>query len=459
MSRHYAIRAAIAIAVLAVTMLAWSEPTPPIMPRLVETPLPTPVTLPATVQAPADLPNRPLTAAEAAVLALHHQPSITVAVAGVTAAQGRVQQAKSGAKPGVTLNAAYADDAISNGSSIYNFTASANARQLLYDYNRTRDLARQATALERSAHANLTRVQSDLVFQVKLAFYQYAQSLRAISVNEENVRTTGQHLALAQARVAAGVGLPADVVRAQTAVADAIFSLNLAQNASSVARVLLLQLMGIDPRTPITVAEGNEPSQADASFDTLLATALQQRPEIQQGQANLQAAQYGINIAKTTNAPVLVGTATYGLRNKSFPPTDDNLLLGVAVQWGVLDGGLTAGRVTEARANVQASQAVLASTQQAVAADVAQAYLNVKTAEQRVVTADAEVANAQESLRLVQGRYAAGLGIFLDIFDAQAALVTAETNRISAVSSVNQARAALAHALNNDPTLAAMTTP
>ena len=50
-------------------------------------------------------------------------------------------------------------------------------------------------------------------------------------------------------------------------------------------------------------------------------------------------------------------------------------------------------------------------------------------------------------MRLAQGRYAAGLGTFLDVLDAQAALITAETNRVNAESTVNQANAALAHAI------------
>ncbi len=68
------------------------------------------------------------------------------------------------------------------------------------------------------------------------------------------MRDQRQHLAEAKARQKAGVGLPSDTVRAETAVSDAIFSLNLAQNTASVSRVNLALLMGIDPRTPILAA-------------------------------------------------------------------------------------------------------------------------------------------------------------------------------------------------------------
>ena len=83
--------------------------------------------------------------------------------------------------------------------------------------------------------------------------------------------------------------------------------------------------------------------------------------------------------------------------------------------------------------------------------DVSQAYLNLKTAEQRIATADAEVANAKESLRLLEGRYQSGLGTLLDVLDAQTALLTATTNRVNNQSLVDQARAAMVHAIGGAP--------
>src|SRR5262249_9033574 len=126
--------------------------------------------------------------------------------------------------------------------------------------NHTRDLVRQFAAEERAANEGLTRVQADQVLQVKQAFYTYAQNERLVTVNETNVRNQQDHLALAQARLNTGLGLPVDVVRAQTAVAEAILNLNVARNNASVSRVNLALLMGVDPRTPIQASETGEPA-------------------------------------------------------------------------------------------------------------------------------------------------------------------------------------------------------
>ena len=131
----------------------------------------------------------------------------------------------------------------------------------------------------------------------------------------------------------------------------------------------------------------------------------------------------------------------------------------MAVQWNPFDSGLTAGRIKEAQANLQVARAAMASVRLAVMSDVSQAYLNLKAAEQGVVAAEAQVKNAQEALRLAEGRYRAGIGVFLDVLDAQTALDTAQTNRVNAASSLDQARAALSYAVGEDTTAPAPMQP
>lgn len=456
MSRNYSLLLCCLLCLGGGARVLHADPTPPIMPTLVETPLPPVVSLPAPDVLPAELPNRPLTAAEAAAIALHRQPTVSIALANAQAAQARLQQAKAGLRPGIVVSGGYSDTPLTvldGAGGNTGFTAGLTLRQLLFDYEHTRALVQQATAQHQAARANLTRAQSDLVLQTKLAFYTLAQQERLVSVNTANLSNRQQHLTLAQARVQSGLGLPVDVVRAETAVADAALTLNQAQNAAAISRITLALLMGIDPRTPLQVDEEGEAAGKTDDINALLTIALARRPEITQAQSAVQAAQFGTRAAISANAPMVVGSLGWGMRDQSFPPRNASLTYGVAVQWNAFDSGLTAGRVTEANANLQAAQAQLAATTLTVTADVSQAYLNAKTAEQRLATATAGMANAEEGVRLAQGRYAAGIGVFLDVLDAQNALVTAQTNRVNAQSAINQARATLAHAFNSDPIL------
>ncbi len=445
------------IALIASLAMGAKAQTPPIQPKVQETPLPPPVELEAPPTISPDVPNRPLTASEAAAIALRHQPNVTVARADVYAAQGRKRQAQAGLLPTVNTGAAYANTAIIpttgpsaapiSGVTSPGYQVTANVEQLIYDFNHTRDLVRQASAEVSSATSNLTRVQSDTVLQVKQAFYTYGQDQRLVSVNEANVGNQQSHLALASAQLQAGMGLPSDVVRAETAVADAIFSLNVARNNASLARVNLALLMGVDPRTPINAADTGEPPIKEDSANSLVNLALKQRPEIQQANADLQAAIAGVSAAKNSDYPSLGAGAGWLQTGSNFPLENNSLTYGVAVHWTPFNSGLTKGLIQEAQANLLSVQAQMQTAQLQVTSDVSQAYLNLITAQQRVTTADSEVANAQEALNLTEGRYKSGLGTFLDVLDAQQALVTAKSNLVNAQSAVDQALAATQHAI------------
>ncbi len=443
-----------------------AQQTPPVTPNLTQTPIPPAVQLPAPPGGSA-LPSRPITADEAARIALKNQPDIAAAVAGVTTAQGRNQQAKSGLLPTVSVSGSlnhvhsFSGD-IAGGSggiggsggttggffgATQGYQTSASVRQLLFDFDRTRNLVRQAGSNERAADAGISRAQADVVLSVKQAFYNYVQNQRLVEVNESNLKSQQARLDLAQARLKAGLGPPPDVVRAQTAVADAILNLSLARNNASVSRVRLAQLMGIDPRTPIETSDAHEADVSAVDFNAMVTAALKQRPETVQAQASLKAAEFGRTAAKTGDAPSISANGFLSARGNALPPRSSFAAVGASVQWDPFDSGLTAGKVKEAQGFIDAAKAALRSAELAVTSDVAQAYLTLKTAEQRVTTAAAEVANAQETVRLAEGRYRAGVGTFIDVTDAQSALVTARTNQVNAVSAVDQARAALARAI------------
>ncbi|NLN75659.1 MAG: TolC family protein [Armatimonadetes bacterium] len=434
-------------------MNAFAEQTAPIQPKIKETPLPPAITLPAPEKTPADVPNRPLTAEEAARIALTHQPNVAIAQAGVVTAKGGVTRTKAALLPTVAGAGSYnsiahapATDFPGTGAAT-GYQLSANVRQLIFDFNHTRDLAKQASQKLRAANANMTKVESDTVLRVKQAFYAYAQSTKLVAVNEANVKNAQSHLALAQARLDAGVGLPTDVVRAQTAVANSIFNLNLARNTASLAGVSLAEQIGIDPRTPIVPADTGE---SEIDIDDLVALtqqALESRPEVAQAEANLSAAGYSVSAAKTSSAPAVSANAGWMQRGTDFPPGNNTLTYGVALQWTPFDSGLTAGRVEEARGALLAAEADMEAAELKVTSDVSRGYVDLKTAEQRVITSEAEVANALEALRLVEGRYKSGLGTFLDVLDAQTAYINADSNKVNAHFSVDQARSALAHAI------------
>ncbi len=433
-------------------------------PRVVDPAVPPEVTVPAPDAVNSDVSNAPLTADEAARIALRLQPSLGDAVGAIQTARGRTKEAQAAQNPQVIVGAGY--DALGNISNngvtisqaptgtttagvspAFKYSSAIALRQLLYDFNQTRNQVRQNRSLAEAAEANLTRAQLDLIQTVKDAFYNYANAQRLADVNEQNVANRQRQLDLANARLKNGIGLPSDVVTAETSKAQAVLALNQARDASEQARVTLLDAMGVDPLTPIVPADVSEAPLAAGDVKALVQQGLKSRPEVLAAKRSLAASQYGLNAAKSLNLPSVYATVAAGSAGNEFPLRNNASSIGVGLQFPLIDGGQRSGAVQAARGQITAAQADLQSAVLTVRSQVTSAYLELESAEQRVTVADAEVANGREGVRIAEGRYSAGLGSFLDVTTAQALLLTALTDQTTVRNALDLARANLRHAI------------
>ena len=432
-------------------------------PRIQDPAVPPAVTVPPPASVNADVASAPLTADEAARIALRLQPSLGDAIGAAQSARGRTQQAQSALNPQVTVGAGY--DSLNNLSNntagvlsapsgttssgvspTYRYSSTIALRQLLFDFSQTRNLVRENRSLTEAAEANETRSQLDLVLNVKTNFYNFANAQRLADVNAQNVANRQRQLDLANSRLRNGIGLPSDVVTAETSKSQAILALNEARDNAEQARVTLLQSMGVDPQTPLTPADTSETAPPSDDVQTLVQTGLRARPEVRAAQRTLDASQYGLGAAKALNLPSLYATVGAGVAGNNLPLKQNVSTIGLGVQFPLLDGGLRSGAVRTAQGQITTAQADLNSAVLNVRGQVTAAYLTLASAEQRVSIVSAEVADARESVRIAEGRYSAGLGSFLDVTTAQALLLTALTDQSTVQNALNLARANLRHA-------------
>ena len=101
----------------------------------------------------------------------------------------------------------------------------------------------------------------------------------------------------------------------------------------------------------------------------------------------------------------------------------------------------------EARLRTQNAATSLASTRSDVALDVRQAYLNLATAAQQIGAANAALQSAIGARQLAQLRYEGQVGLYLEVTDAQSALVQAENNQVDAIYNYLVARAQFQNAV------------
>jgi len=421
-------------------------------PNAKDVPVPARPTIPAGGQ-DQSLITGTLTAQDAVRIAVAKQPTLESVRQAVVAAEGRTKQLRSRLLPQFGVGGTYNSSRfvgnepdrlqlnVPNG-----YGASAVVTQLVFDSNHSSDLVRQSNALKTVALQDLARAKADLALQALEGYYLVGEAHRLVAVNERNVANRESQLQLAKSRFNSGLGGADDVLTAQTARGDAVISLVQARTTEDSARVSLLQTLGLDPQTPVTVgAEGAETVPIE-KFDDFVAKSIERRPEVLRAKASIDAARYGARAAKTTTAPTLSSNVSFSSSDPGFPGGGGGYGIGLILSIPIYDGNLTAGFVQQAEAVLKAAQSDLATAQLQVRADVSQAYLAVRSAEQQDEAAKINVENAKESLRIAEGRYKSGVGLFLDIINAQAALLTAETASETSQAEVYRQRAALQRA-------------
>jgi outer membrane protein len=116
----------------------------------------------------------------------------------------------------------------------------------------------------------------------------------------------------------------------------------------------------------------------------------------------------------------------------------------VTVSIPLFDGGRRSARKLESNTLLRTEQLRLRDLEQQVELEVRLAMESVRSAESQVSTAREGLALAENEVAQAQRRYQAGVGVPLEITNAQSRLDRARDNQISALYSYNVARLDLA---------------
>jgi TolC family type I secretion outer membrane protein len=331
------------------------------------------------------------------------------------------------------------------------------ARQVLFAGGGVTASIKGARLTREAAEFELEGIVNQQLLAVRTQFYTVLLDKEKITVQEENVHLLEKQLQDAQSRFNAGSTSNFDVLRAQVALANGQPPLIQARNDFRIAVEQLRQVLGF-ASAGTDVSRVPEFAGSLAVGDPLkieLAAALEaahsKRPELQQLARAERAGEQNIKAARAGSLPEfdLVGGYLW-TRNPYAGEWNDNLhgwTAGVQAQWNIFDGRATAGRVAQARSQLEQAKLSLAETTLSVDVQVRQAYSSLVEAWELVQASTKTIDQAQEALRLANVRYGVGTATQLDVLTSQVALTEARINELQADYGYNVALATLRQAM------------
>jgi TolC family type I secretion outer membrane protein len=383
--------------------------------------------------------------------ALKNHPLILQSEAEFAAAVARKGQARSAWYPSVNLSTGYSRVRSFSASSDRDITtpnvfARGDLDWMLYDFGRTGASVDRADANAAIRRENAETTREDVVFVATVAFYNVLRAERTLEFQRENLRQQESLYRQASAFYEAGVRAKIDVVRAEANLYDARAQLSQADNGLRVARITLLQRIGVDGPAGFQLS-GTLPELAlPGTLQDWVAEAERSRPELRALVEKERAATESLRLARAGYLPFLVGAAGYGYGAEEVP-LQENYALVVTLNYPLFSGFETREQAREASATISSARYEFIEAKRRVRLEVEVSAFSVQEAQERLSARKKQRDASEENLRLATARYEVGAGDIIEMTDAQAQMVRAETDTINTAFDFAVSHASLLRAM------------
>lgn len=383
-----------------------------------------------------------LTLAEAEKFAIQNNPQFSAARFNAAAAHQEPLQFRAGLLPTVSgaITAVGADSGSRlaagalNNPVVYNRLGSGLlASQLVTDFGRTGSLIASAKLRAQAQDQVTETTRADILVATARAYFGVLRAKAVLKVAEQTVAArqlvSDQVTALANSKLKSGL----DVSFANVNLADARLLLAQAQNDSRGADAQLAAAMGLPSQTSFALSEESMPGALPNDIDPLLQQAVRDRPELKDLRLQQSAAERFRKAEHALFFPSIgiAGTAGVVPAGEAVIPGRYGAI-GLNVNIPIFNGGLFHARETEAELKAKAAGENVNDLANLVMRDVRVAYLNARTAFERMGLTSQLLVQAQLALNLAQGRYDLGLSSIVELSQAQLNLTSAQIGNAAA---------------------------
>jgi outer membrane protein len=404
-------------------------------------------------------PQEPLTLRDAVNRALQGNQAVAAAAAGQQAADARLAQARGGILPKVNYSETFsrgnnpvyvfgslltqrqfternfAIGSLNTPDFLNNFQSTVTVDQVLYDAGQTKIATRSAELGQKLTGEEARRVKMDIVAGVTRAYYGAVLAAEALKTAGQAMRSAEADLQRAQSVRDTGMATDADVLSIRVHLANV--SEQRIRHAADldVARAALNDAMGLPLDTPHRLTTALSPA---AVRETEVAgaerEAAESRPEARQTKLAVNLAKTRTEAARGSLLPmVAVHGAFEADRQRFVTRAGSNWMAAVSLRWNLFNGFADKARIAEAGHMVKRAEAEEQRTGSALKLQVRRAWADLQAAEQRIQATRAAITASEESLRITQNRYAAGMSNVTDLLRTETAVLETRTRFLAAV--------------------------
>jgi outer membrane protein len=398
--------------------------------------------------------------AEAESRALANHPQVHIGEYMADAASEVEREARSAYFPTVfgSLTAAGAEQgtritagALNNPTILSRTAAGVAFSQLVTDFGRTSDLVSSTSLRADAQRTSIDAYKADVLLQVDRAYFDAQRADAVRRVAEETV--SARQLVVDQVTALADANLKStlDVSFARVNLSEAQLLLVEARNDLQSAYARLATTMGVAGGTYKLVDEPL-PDAPPADSAPLVAEALAKRPDVVAERLAAQAAARFADAERALFHPTVAAVGAAGVTPYGAAGLNDHYsAIGVNLNVPLTNGNLFSARKAEAQLRAEAESERVRDVENHITRDVTTAWLDARTAFQRLDLTGQLLAETSDALELAQERYSLGLSSIVELTQAELNKTRAEIEQASARYDYQARTSALRYQLGRLP--------
>lgn len=297
----------------------------------------------------------------------------------------------------------------------------------------------------KSLEENRQWVRESIIFNTASNFLQVVLDRELLRIARETLQASNKTLEQVQAQVDVGSRATVDLYNQEATVASNELQVTNQENALNLSRLQLVRQLQVDPLQnykfiiPDIKVENMTP--ADYNLRELVATALENRSDLQSEKYNIDALRYQLKATKASLYPSLSFGAslssdysdqsTFSFNDQFF---DQNIQrsFGLSLDIPIFNNLNIRNNVESQEINYENAKLQLEDTRLQVIQEVTQAYNDYIAVLKRLESTEKALRAARRSYEMQQERYNVGAGTLIELSDANSQFVEAQSNRAQA---------------------------
>ena len=431
--------------------------------------------------------------------AIEHNPNLAIGVQQIKAAESGIGQQKASFAPRLTARVNY-NHLTNNGSRIANTHTNsigfnAGISQLIWDFGKTTARINMAKFDTQSAKFDYDFDVLNIVYQVKMNYYNVLRSLANLDIYEQNVRINTLNYERTKAMFDEGLKSKIDVVNAEVNLADSKIQLvdaqnNLATNVLALknsmyysdSKSFIVQntenfgFLKADYKKKIQSLEEVKPSGVNfkknedglimltsgiehndiiqdykispykLSRQEAVDKALENRPDLKSNRMLAKVQEESLKAIKRSYAPEITADVGWSYTKNESTYTSP-FQVGASMGLGSLNPIGIHYQIKEGEAYLDIANHNVNIAKQDIYWEVQENYINMRQLERKIPLMSQKVKASLENFELADGRYSVGLNNYVELQDALANYNNAQLSFVQAVFEYNVARETLRNSM------------